>query len=66
MSTLAFIVFLMYFTPSIVALLRQRGVDVRYDVYTDEGHAFTRRDNKLRELRDVATFMEEHLLPADS
>ena len=53
-------------SDQIVALLRQRGLDGRYDVYTDEGHAFTKRSNKLRELRDVATFMEEHLLPADS
>jgi dipeptidyl aminopeptidase/acylaminoacyl peptidase len=50
----------------IVEKLRERGVAVRYDVYPDEGHVFTKRENELRSLRDVATFMEEHLLPADA
>jgi dipeptidyl aminopeptidase/acylaminoacyl peptidase len=43
-------------------LLRQRGIDVRYDVYADEGHGFTKRANELKSLGDAATFMEQHLL----
>jgi dipeptidyl aminopeptidase/acylaminoacyl peptidase len=49
-------------SDQIVELLRQRGTDVRYDVYADEGHGFTKRANELKSLRDAATFMEQHLL----
>jgi dipeptidyl aminopeptidase/acylaminoacyl peptidase len=52
-------------SDQIVALLRQRGIEVRYDVYPDEGHAFTKRANELKALRDAATFMEQHLVDAD-
>ena len=53
-------------SDQIVALLRQRGMDVRYDVYPDEGHAFTKRANELKSLGDAATFMEQHLLRSDT
>ncbi|MGH2614363.1 MAG: S9 family peptidase [Thermomicrobiales bacterium] len=49
-------------SDQIVDLLRQRGVDVRYDVYPDEGHGFTKRANELRALGDTAAFMEQHLV----
>ena len=49
-------------SDQIVARLRERGVPVRYDVYEDEGHGFTRRANELKALRDAAGFFEEHLL----
>jgi dipeptidyl aminopeptidase/acylaminoacyl peptidase len=49
-------------SDQIVELLRQRGIDVRYDVYADEGHGFTKRANELKSLGDAATFMEQHLL----
>ncbi len=49
-------------SDQIVERLRARGVAVRYDVYDDEGHGFTKRENELRALRDTATFFEEHLL----
>jgi len=52
-------------SDQIVALLRQRGADVRYDVYPDEGHGFTKRANELKALRDAATFIEQHLVDAD-
>ncbi|HWV24338.1 MAG TPA: S9 family peptidase [Thermomicrobiales bacterium] len=49
-------------SDQIVDRLRERGVDVRYDVYEDEGHGFTRRENELKAFRDMAGFLEEHLL----
>ena len=49
-------------SDQIVELLHQRGIDVRYDVYPDEGHGFTRRVNELKALGDAATFMEQHLV----
>jgi dipeptidyl aminopeptidase/acylaminoacyl peptidase len=49
-------------SDQIVELLRQRGIDVRYDVYPDEGHGFTKRANELKSLGDAATFMEQHLV----
>ncbi|MGB3328485.1 MAG: S9 family peptidase [Thermomicrobiales bacterium] len=49
-------------SDQIVAKLRERGVDVRYDVYEDEGHGFTKRENELRAFQDMAAFLEEHLL----
>ncbi|HUG13774.1 MAG TPA: S9 family peptidase [Thermomicrobiales bacterium] len=48
-------------SDQIVEKLRVRGVDVRYDVYEDEGHGFTKRENELRALKDVAEFMEGYL-----
>jgi dipeptidyl aminopeptidase/acylaminoacyl peptidase len=50
-------------SDQIVDRLRERGVDVRYDVYPDEGHGFTKRENELKALRDTAAFMETHLAP---
>jgi dipeptidyl aminopeptidase/acylaminoacyl peptidase len=49
-------------SDQIVERLRGRGVAVRYDVYDDEGHGFTKRENELRAFRDTAAFFEEHLL----
>jgi dipeptidyl aminopeptidase/acylaminoacyl peptidase len=49
-------------SDQIVERLRARGVDVRYDVYDDEGHGFTKHRNEMKSLRDTAAFFEEHLL----
>ncbi|MGC4108100.1 MAG: S9 family peptidase [Thermomicrobiales bacterium] len=49
-------------SDQIVAKLRDRGVEVRYDVYEDEGHGFTKRENEQKAFRDIAAFLEEHLL----
>jgi dipeptidyl aminopeptidase/acylaminoacyl peptidase len=49
-------------SDQIVERLRARGVEVRYDVYEDEGHGFTKRENEQRALRDTAEFLEAHLL----
>ena len=45
-----------------VEKLRARGVPVRYDVYADEGHGFTKRHNELKALKDSAEFLEQHLV----
>ena len=49
-------------SDQIVDGLRARGVDVKYDVYEDEGHGFTRRANELKAMGDTAAFFEERLL----
>lgn len=49
-------------SDQIVERLRARGVEVRYDVYEDEGHGFTRRENELKAMFDIATFLEERLV----
>ena len=48
-------------SDQIVARLRDRGVTVRYDVYEDEGHGFTKRSNSLKAMGDTAAFLIEHL-----
>ncbi|WP_395982681.1 S9 family peptidase [Actinomadura sp. 9N407] len=49
-------------SDQIVARLRDRGVDVRYDIYPDEGHGFTNRDNENKAYGDIARFITTHLL----
>jgi dipeptidyl aminopeptidase/acylaminoacyl peptidase len=51
-------------SDQIVASLRSRGVAVRYDLYEDEGHQFTKRANELRVRADTADFLVEHLTRA--
>lgn len=48
-------------SDQIVERLRSRGVEVRYDVYEDEGHGFTKRANELKAMKDIAMFLEERL-----
>ncbi len=48
-------------SDQVVAALRARGVDVRYDVYDDEGHGFTRRANEEKAIGDSAEFLIRHL-----
>lgn len=48
-------------SDQIVASLRARGVSVRYDVYPDEGHAFTRRDNETKVWTDIGAFLVAQL-----
>jgi len=52
-------------SDQIVERLRSLNRTVRYDVYEDEGHGFTRRANELKAFKDVATWLEQYLLPAD-
>jgi dipeptidyl aminopeptidase/acylaminoacyl peptidase len=53
-------------SDQIVERLRERGVEVKYDVYEDEGHGFTRRANELKALGDTAEFFERYLLGAEA
>lgn len=48
-------------SDQIVESLRARGVEVRYDVYEDEGHGFNKRENEIKALGDVAEFLIDHL-----
>jgi dipeptidyl aminopeptidase/acylaminoacyl peptidase len=48
-------------SDQIVHHLRERGVEVRYDIYPDEGHGFTNRDNELDAYRNMADFLAAHL-----
>ncbi len=48
-------------SDQIVERLRARGVDVRYDVYSDEGHGFTKRANESKALSDSAEFLIDYL-----
>jgi dipeptidyl aminopeptidase/acylaminoacyl peptidase len=49
-------------SDQIVETLRGRGVPVRYDVYPDEGHGFSKRENQTRMRDDVADFLVRHLV----
>jgi len=49
-------------SDQIVQRLRERGVEVRYDVYKDEGHGFTKRENDLKALADTTDFFAKYLL----
>ncbi|MET7300738.1 S9 family peptidase [Embleya sp. NPDC005575] len=44
-------------SDQIVAGLRSRGLDVRYDVYGDEGHGFMKRENEIQAWSDVGYFL---------
>jgi len=48
-------------SDTIVEALRARGVEVRYDVYDDEGHGFTRTENEAKAIGDAAEFLIAHL-----
>ncbi|SEN78434.1 alpha/beta hydrolase family protein [Nonomuraea pusilla] len=49
-------------SDQIVTRLRERGVEVRYDIYPDEGHGFTNRANELTAYEAISTFLHTHLL----
>jgi dipeptidyl aminopeptidase/acylaminoacyl peptidase len=48
-------------SEQIVSALRARGIPVRYDVYENEGHGFTHRDNQIKSDSDSADFLIQHL-----
>jgi dipeptidyl aminopeptidase/acylaminoacyl peptidase len=50
-------------SDQIVERLRSRGIDVRYDVYPDEGHGFAKRSNEMKALSDAAEFLISYLAP---
>nr|WP_237418098.1 prolyl oligopeptidase family serine peptidase [Actinomadura rayongensis] len=45
----------------LVTRLRDSGVDVRYDLYPDEGHGFSDRANKIRAYGEIADFISSHV-----
>ncbi|MGI8336712.1 alpha/beta hydrolase family protein [Actinomadura scrupuli] len=45
----------------IVERLRARDVEVSYDLYEDEGHGFTNRDNEIQAFTDIADFLAHRL-----
>ncbi|MBQ1028849.1 S9 family peptidase [Micromonospora sp. C97] len=48
-------------SDQIVERLRSRGVEVRYEVFPDEGHGLLRRDNQARAFADAGEFLIRHL-----
>ena len=49
-------------SAQMVEAVRASGVDVRYDVYPDEGHGFVKEANSLKAFEDIEDFLEERLL----
>lgn len=49
-------------SEQIVAALKARGVPVRYVTFPDEGHGFTKRDNRQRIYTEVVEFLTTHLV----
>jgi dipeptidyl aminopeptidase/acylaminoacyl peptidase len=47
----------------IVAAARANGADVRYEVFADEGHGFTSRQNYIKAHTVIAEFLLQHLTP---
>jgi dipeptidyl aminopeptidase/acylaminoacyl peptidase len=50
-------------SAQIAAALRDNGTEVCYQVYDDEGHTFTNRDNELHAMSAAVNFLAEHLQP---
>jgi dipeptidyl aminopeptidase/acylaminoacyl peptidase len=48
-------------SDQIVQQLRARGVEVRYEVYHDEGHVFGKRDNQISARTTAGEFLLTHL-----
>ncbi|WP_203703614.1 S9 family peptidase [Asanoa iriomotensis] len=48
-------------SDQIVARLRDRGVEVQYEVFPDEGHSFIRRKNQEKAYSDAGEFLIKHL-----
>jgi len=51
-------------SEQMVTRLRERGVDVRYDVYPNEGHMFGNRENQTKARSDAVEFLLAHLAPS--
>jgi dipeptidyl aminopeptidase/acylaminoacyl peptidase len=45
----------------IVEAARDNGADVRYEVFEDEGHGFTNRENDIRAHSIIAEFLTKYL-----
>jgi dipeptidyl aminopeptidase/acylaminoacyl peptidase len=49
-------------SDQIVQAARGNGADVRYQIFGDEGHGFTSRDNDIKAHTIITDFLAEHLL----
>jgi dipeptidyl aminopeptidase/acylaminoacyl peptidase len=50
----------------LVQAVRDAGGTVRYMRFPDEGHSLAKRKNKVAFYRELSSFLEEQLTPADS
>jgi dipeptidyl aminopeptidase/acylaminoacyl peptidase len=48
-------------SDEIVAAVRANGVPVEYVLFPDEGHGFTKRENRIRASEAYVAFLEQHL-----
>ncbi len=48
-------------SEQIVGRLRDRGVEVRYETFPDEGHGFTKRENQIRAFTAAGDFLLHHI-----
>lgn len=47
-------------SDQIVEALRDRGVEVEYLVFDDEGHGFTKKENEIEAYRRIVGFLDKH------
>jgi dipeptidyl aminopeptidase/acylaminoacyl peptidase len=48
-------------SDEIVAAVRANGVPVEYVLFPDEGHGFTKRDNKIKASDAFVAFLDKYL-----
>ena len=47
--------------PQIVKRLKDKGIDVDYMIFEDEGHGFTKYNNQIKALKKSAEFLIEKI-----
>lgn len=50
-------------SDEIIAAVRENGVAVEYVLFPDEGHGFTKRENKIKASNAFVTFLDKYLKP---
>jgi dipeptidyl aminopeptidase/acylaminoacyl peptidase len=48
-------------SDQIVERLREKGMDIEYMIFEDEGHGFTKYNNQIKALKKSAEFLLEKL-----
>ena len=48
-------------SDQIVKRLKDKGMDVKYMIFEDEGHSFTKYDNQIKALKKSAEFLTEKI-----
>ena len=48
-------------SDQIVKRLKDKGIDVEYMIFEDEGHGFTKYDNQIKALKKSAEFLKEKI-----